>query len=302
MYRKLFALRTYRRRFIVTVLAIFGATVTITQLVLWISGVKGGTALAASLVTTTPLGLLFALRTSLPKADVTFRHDSVTAPVRVRIGDIFAPADSVTVITMNRHFDTAPPWVSADSLITQLIQREYAGRPADLRDAILKEIALDQEAEHSVGEIVRIMSGHRSYLLLAAADRHELARSAVAVEAVWSSLSRLWEYARLNNISSLRVPVIGSGFARAQVGRVPLLILLLTSYLTAAMEMPICGLEIVLHPDDTDLDLLELVRGYCDILGHRTTEQKPLIRNTSPERAIVQSAPRRAGECIRVPF
>jgi hypothetical protein len=56
---------------------------------------------------------------------------------------------------------------------------------------------------------------------------------------------------------------------------VPLLILLLTSYLTAAMEMPICGLEIALHSDD-DLDLLELVKAYCDILGYLTIEQKPL--------------------------
>jgi len=288
MYRKLFALRTYRRRFTVTLLAFFGATVTVTQLVLWISGVKGGTALAASLITMTPIGLAFALRASLPKADITFRHDSVTAPVRVRIGDIFAPADSVTVITMNRHFDTAPPWVSADSLVTQLIQREYAGRPGGLRDAMLKEFALDQEAEQPVGEIVRITPGEKPYLLLAVADRHELARSAVAVEAVWSALSRLWQYARLNNVSSLRVPVIGSGFARAQVGRVPLLILLLTSYLTAAMEMPICGLEVVLSPDDTDLDLLELVKAYCEILGYRTTGQKPLAREYQPERAAGQ--------------
>jgi hypothetical protein len=62
---------------------------------------------------------------------------------------------------------------------------------------------------------------------------------------------------------------------------VRLLILLLTSYLTASMEMPICGLAIVLRPDDTDLDLLELVKAYCDILGYRTTDQKPLMRNTS---------------------
>ena len=244
--------------------------------------------LAASLIAIAPIGLAFALRASLPKADITFRHDSVTAPVRVRIGDIFAPADSVTVITMNRHFDAAPPWVSADSLITQLIQREYAGRPGDLHDAIVKEVPLDHEAEQSVGEIVRIMPDQKPYLLLAVADRHELARSAVPVEAVWSALSRLWQYARLNNISSLRVPVIGSGFARAQVGRVPLLILLLTSYLTAAMEMPICGLEIVLRPDDTDLDLLELVKSYCDILGYRTTDQKPLTREYQPERVAGQ--------------
>jgi Domain of unknown function (DUF6430) len=274
MYWKLFALRTYRRRVLVTLLAFLGATVTVTQLVLWISGTKGGPALGVSLVTLAPIGVVFALLVSLPKSDITFRHDSATAPVRVLIGDILAETNSATVITVNRHFDTAPPWVSGDSLIAQLIEREYAGRPADLRDTIVSELDCDQETEHPVGEIVRITGDRGTYLLLAVADRHELARSTVAVEAVWTSLSRLWQYARLNNISRLRVPVIGSGFARAQVGRVPLLILLLTSYLTAAMEIPICALEIVLHSDDTDLDVLELVKAYCDILGYRATDQK----------------------------
>jgi Domain of unknown function (DUF6430) len=276
MYRRLFALRTYRRRVIITLLAFFGATVTITQLVLWISGVKVGTALAISLITLTPIGVAFALRVSLPKADISFRHDSATAPVRVLIGDIFAVTDAVVVITMNRHFDTAHPWVSGDSLVTQLIQRCYADRPDELRNAILRELALEQEGEQPTGKIASISASKNTYLLLAVADRHDQTRSSVAVDAVWSSLSRLWQYARLNNISGLRVPVIGSGFARAQVGRVPLIILLLTSYLTAAMEMPVCGLEIVLHPDDTDLDLLELIKAYCDILGYRAIDQKPL--------------------------
>ena len=281
MYRKMFTLRTYRRRLVVTLLAFLGATVTVTQLVLWISGVKGGTALGISLAVLAPVGVVFALRVSLPNTEMTFRHDSVTAPVRVLIGDIFAETDSVAVITMNRYFDTAPPWVSGDSLIAQLNQREYPGRAGDLRDAILKELACDQETEHPVGDIVRITADRKTYLLLAVSDRHELARSTVAVEEVWSALSRLWQYVRLNNISGLRVPVIGSGFARAQVGRVPLVILLLTSYLTAAMERPICGLEIVLDPDETDLDLLELVKAYCDILGYRATDQKPPANRTS---------------------
>jgi Domain of unknown function (DUF6430) len=276
MYRKLFTLRTYRRRVIITLLAFFGATVTVAQLALWISGVKGGIALALSLILLTPIGVVFALRASLPKADIYFRHDLATAPVRVLIGDIFATADAVIVITMNRHFDTAYPWVSGNSLVTQLIERCYADRPGELRSGILEELALEQEGEQPVGKIVRISVSKNTYLLLAVADRHEQTRSSVAVDAVWSSLSQLWQYARLSNISSLRVPVIGSGFARSHVGRVPLIILLLTSYLTAAMEMPICGLEIVLHPDDADLDLLELVKSYCEILGYRAIDQKPL--------------------------
>lgn len=279
MYHKLFMLRTYRRRVLVTLLAFFGATVTLVQLALWISGATGGTELALPLVILAPLGIVFAIRASLPKADMTFLHDSVSARLRVLVGDIFATSNASIVITMNRHFDTAEPWASANSLITQLAQRNYADHPDKLRDAILRELDVDEESEQPLGSIVRVSTSDNTYLLLAVADRHEQTRSSVAVDAVWTSLSRLWQYARKNNISRLRLPVIGSGFARAQVGRVPLILLLLTSYVTAAMEMPICGLEVILHPDDADPDLLELVRSYCDILGYKIIEQKTLGEN-----------------------
>jgi hypothetical protein len=276
MYRKLFRLRTYRRRVAVSLLAFFGATVTLAQLALWISGATGGIELALPLLILAPIGIVFAFRVSLPKADMTFRHDSVNTSLRILAGDIFAACNASIVITMDRHFDTAEPWASGNSLITQLVQRNYIDHPDELRNAILKGLDVNEEDEQPLGRIVRISTSDNTYLLLAVADRHEQTRSSVAVDSVWTSLSGLWQYARKNNISSLRLPVIGSGFARAQVGRVPLILLLLTSYVTATMEMPICGLEVVLHPDDADPDLLELVRAYCDILGYKITEQKAL--------------------------
>jgi hypothetical protein len=279
MYRKLFALGTYRRRVIISLFAFFGATATLAQIALWISGITGGIELALPLVILAPIGIVFALRTSLPKADMTFRHDSVSTRLRILVGDIFAASNASIVITMDRHFDTAEPWASGNSLITQLAQRNFADHADELRSAILSELEVDEEDEQPLGRIVSIPTSNNTYLLLAVADRHEQTRSSVAVDAVWTSLSRLWQYARKNNISGLRLPVIGSGFARAQVGRVPLILLLLTSYVTAAMEMPICGLEVVLHPDDADPDLLELVRSYCDILGYKIIEQKAIAES-----------------------
>jgi Domain of unknown function (DUF6430) len=276
MYQRLLTLHTYRRRVVVSLLAFFGATVTLTQIALWISGASGGSELALPLAILAPIGIVFALRVSLPKADMTFRHDSASAPLRVLVSDIFAANNANIVVTMNRYFDTAGPWVSDNSLISQLMQRSYTDNPDELRNAIRRDLAFDGGGEQPVGTIVRASTSSNTYLLLAVADRHEQTRSSVAVDAVWTSLSRLWQYARKNNVSSLRLPVIGSGFARAQVGRVPLILLLLTSYLTAAMEMPICEVEIVLHPDDADPDLLELVKSYCDILGYKTIEQKAL--------------------------
>lgn len=279
MYRKLFALSTYRRRVIISLFAFFGATATLAQIALWISGITGGIELALPLVILAPIGIVFALRTSLPKADMTFRHDSVSTRLRILVGDIFAASNASIVITMDRHFDTAEPWASGNSLITQLARRNFADQADELRSAILNELEVDEEGEQPLGRIVSIPASNNTYLLLAVADRHEQTRSSVAVDAVWTSLSRLWHYARKNNISCLRLPVIGSGFARAQVGRVPLILLLLTSYVTATMEMPICGLEVVLHPDDADPDLLELVRSYCDMLGYKIIEQKAIAES-----------------------
>jgi hypothetical protein len=261
---------------VVSLLAFFGATVTLGQLALWISGTTGGVALGLPLAILAPIGIVFAMRVSLPKADMTFHHHSASAPLRILVGDLFARDNATIVVTMNCHFDTASPWVSSDSLIAQLVERYYIHNPDELRNAILRGLPFEEEREQPVGTIVRISAGTNTYLLVAVAGRHEQTRSSVAVDSVWASLSCLWQYARKNNISSLRIPVIGSGFARAQVGRGPLLLLLLTSYLTAAMEMPICGLEIILHPADADPDLLELVRAYCDILGYKAIEQKVL--------------------------
>jgi Domain of unknown function (DUF6430) len=259
----------------VSLLAFFGATVTLAQLAVWISGASGGI-VALPLAILAPIGIVFAVRISLPKADITFRHDLASAPLRVLVGDIFATNNAIIVITMNRHFDTADPWVSGNSLIAQFVQRHYTEDPGELRNTILRELAIEEESEQSLGRIVRIATDSNTYLLLAVSDRHEQTRSSVAVDEVWTSLSQLWQYARKNNISSLRLPVIGSGFARAQVGRVPLILLLLTSYITAAMEMPTCGLELVLSRDDADPDLLELIKAYCEILGYKIIEQKAL--------------------------
>jgi hypothetical protein len=62
---------------------------------------------------------------------------------------------------------------------------------------------------------------------------------------------------------------VAVGFARAKVGLTPLLMLQLTSYVTSAMEYPICAMRIVLAPDSTDLDLFEATTSYCESLGLR---------------------------------
>jgi Thoeris protein ThsA, Macro domain len=275
VYPKLFAVRSYRRSVGVTLLTFFGATATLGQIVLWVLGISGGAALTYTVIGCVLVGVIFALRASLPSADILFRHPTSGSTVRLLVGNLFDAPDRAIVITMNRYFDTTPEWVSKESLVGQLLRGPFAGRDQEFRNSILGQLQCETEKEHPVGEIVSLDGAGVSYLFLAVADRNEETRSTVAVDAVWESLSRLWRYARRHNLAVLRMPVIGSGYARARVGLAPMLVLLLSSYLTSAMEAPICDLEIVLHPSIADPDLLELTKAYCETLGYKSLDKRP---------------------------
>jgi hypothetical protein len=274
VYKKLLTLRSYRRRVTVTLLAFFGATASVGQLILWLIGVSGGVALTYTLIVLIPIGALLALRAALPSAEVLFQHPAVGSTLRLSVGNLFDASDVPIVITMNRYFDTSPPWASRNSLIGQLMDGPFAGISEEFRASILAQLKCETEQEQPLGEIVRINHTNIEYLLLAVADRSDETRSTVAVDEVWTSLSRLWRYARQNDLPALRIPVVGSGYARAHVGRIPMLIILLTSYLTSAMETPICDIEIVIHPSDADPDVLELAKSYCEILGYKGRDQR----------------------------
>jgi hypothetical protein len=140
VYWQLLKLKSYRRRVTVSLLAFFGATVSVGQLILWVSGVPGGAALAYTLVVLIPIGVIFALRASLPPADVLFRHAAVASNLRLLVGNLFNTSDATIVVTMNRYFDTSSEWVSRDSLIGQLLAGPFAGKSEDLRNFILAQL------------------------------------------------------------------------------------------------------------------------------------------------------------------
>ncbi len=121
--------------------------------------------------------------------------------LRDRADVILTPDQRVRVFISSTLGERAAERAAARRAITGL-HLGYVGRPDELRGAILKELALEEESEQPVGKIARIPAGKNTYLLLAVADRHEQTRSTVAVDAVWSSLSQLWQYARLNNMTS----------------------------------------------------------------------------------------------------
>lgn len=287
---KLLKIPSFRRRFALTVLAFVGATTSIAQLLLWTLGLDDNGFLRLSLLGIIPIGVLIALLHSIPPDSLAFRHPTALASINITVGDLFARSKTTEVVTVNRYFDTDPEWAPPGSLIAQLANRRYGGDLSQLRGLILSRISEISIEKQAIGRILRISTSNTDTLLLALTERYEEKRSSVLVDDIWTALGELWRYARQHNIETLRVPIIGSGFARAQVGQVPLLVLLLTSYVTSAMEMPICSLEIVLWPDSTDVELLELAKLYCETLGFRAVESHTSTVNDDRLNIVVVSS------------
>jgi Domain of unknown function (DUF6430) len=273
VYRSLWRAHSYRRRVGLALLAFFGATASIGQLALWAAGLSGGIAVTVSIAILAPFGIVIAMTSALPPGDVKLRHPNIGSHLRIRIGDLFDSENTSVVITMNRRFDTALEWVAEASLISQLIRR------INVDPSVAKQFCKPQfnrDAEAAIGEVVTIRHLNDSYLCLAVTNRSIVSRSTVVIDEIWTALNQLWHYARLHNISQLTVPIIGAGFARAQMGRTLLLTLLLTSYLTASTEMPVCDLEVIVHPADADPELLEFAKSYSDLLGYRIVKSNPI--------------------------
>ena len=171
-----------------------------------------------------------------PPHRIEMRHPTFNARITVEPGNLLDETDGVIVITTNRNYDTSVEWVSELSLIAQLSARWYGvDGEQKLDQAIAIALGTDSVVEQPVGTVVELSHGGQRALLLAVAQRHEETRSAVVAHDIWVALTGLWRHIRATNTSKVYVPVIGSGFARAQVGQVPLLMLLLTAYVTASM-------------------------------------------------------------------
>lgn len=212
-------------------------------------------------------GLIAAGWSGLPSSELHLMHRSFNAEVNLVVGDLLAISDLPIAVTVNRHVDCFPD-VSPGSLIAQLAIHEQ--HPADSLESDIRSAVGGSDLPLPLGTIVEVpRRGSESALLVAITSRHETNGSAVVVDEIWRSLTSLWDNVRARNAGGVACPVIGSGYARAQIGFVPLLLLQLSSYITSSMEMPIGALTIIVLPQDGTADVFQLVEDFCVELGFR---------------------------------
>lgn len=272
---------SYRKRVLVSVFAYLGALATVLEVLERTAG-DPYTSYANNLwvlVGSAVLGSVVVLLATLPSNRYEFVHGSYPARITIEVRDLLSAPDDIVVLTANRHFDSVPKdpqdhqdrsRVAPGSLIAQMGRHWYPdGDGHDLERLIAARTGATPGAtEHPVGATVELAGpGGERVLLLAVARRGEQKLSTVLIDDIWAALSQLWAYARRTGPRSIALPVIGSGYANAEVGPNPLLMLLITSYVTAAMEEPICPIRIVLPTQAHDLGAFEVAQSYCASLG-----------------------------------
>jgi hypothetical protein len=274
---------SYRKRAVVSVFAYLGALATVLEVIERTAGdqvttwannlwVVIGTAVAGSVV------VLFS---TLPSNRYEFVHGSYPARITIEVRDLLSAPDDFVVLTANRFFDSVPidpdhqgdrSRVAAGSLIAQLGRRWFpTGDGRDIERMITTRTSTTPgTTEHPVGTVVELHgAGGERVVLLGVSRRGDQKLSTVLIDDIWTALSQLWAYARRTGPRSIALPVIGSGYANAEVGPNPLLMLLITSYVTAAMEEPVCPIRIVLPRDAHDLSAFEVAQSYCESLGFK---------------------------------
>lgn len=253
-----------RRRLGLRLLAYSGAFATAYQIWLFLGGAEiAGTWLLMAFT----CGLIAAVWSGLPTSELHLVHRSFNSEINLVVGDLLATANIPIALTVNRHVDL-PPDVSQGSLIAQLAIHEQ--HPAEMLGPEVRAALEGRGLPLSLGTIVEVSRrASEPALLLAITSRHETNGSAVVVDEVWRSLTCLWDEVRARNANGIACPVVGSGYARAQVGFVPLLLLQLSSYITSSMEVPIGPLTIVVLPQDGTADVFQLVEDFCVELGFR---------------------------------
>lgn len=269
--RQLMASRSFRSRLLVNCLAFLGAAATALQVVIWIFDLdeaRSSIWIALFLL----LGLIVVIWRSAPEQSVEYYNPAFAARIIIEAGDLLAPENSPAVITSNRHLDTGTEWVADTSLMGQVCTMWYGdgleGRRL-MREAVSAHTGQPPGFEHPLGTVVPVTQHGQSVLILAVSSRDPETRSAVLIDDIWTALSGLWTHARRQDLHTLSVPIIGSGFAKAQVGPLPLLVLMLTSYVTAAMERPVCTLRIILPTQVVAPAMFEVTKTYCESLGFK---------------------------------
>jgi hypothetical protein len=215
----------------------------------------------------TAVSLIIALATNLPRRSFSHALSSPDSVIEIKIGDLFDESDHL-VIGANDVFDTElgeviRPTSVQGQFLTRIYNNDQARLDADI-DAALARLRLQPIEEstkikgktwrYPVGTTIVLGAGNRHFFLSAYGFMGNDLRVKSTADAIWNSLSKLWEQVRLKGHGlNIAIPVVGSDLARTNLPRMALIKLIIISFIAASKkELVARKLTVVIHPKDLD--------------------------------------------------
>jgi hypothetical protein len=213
------------------------------------------------------LSLVIALATNMPRRSLSRSLSSPDCTIEIKIGDLFDEPGHL-VIGANDVFDTELGEVIRPSsvqgqFLTRIYNNDQARLDAEIEAALVPlHYKRMQEPTKIKGKIWRypvgtplvLGSAERRYFLIAYGFMGNDLRVKSTADAIWSSLSKLWEQVRLKGHGlNIAIPVIGSDLARTNLPRMALIELIIISFIAASKkEFVARRLTVMIHPKDLD--------------------------------------------------
>jgi len=209
-----------------------------------------------------PLVLLFVLVITYlsvrPKKALKYKIPGRNQSIEIIVDDIFNHKN--IVITADRALSTDR--IGRESLVTQLLEKEphfktvltsYKNKESDfklLKSGAVINLIDDLKTSTSTTD----QSTFEDVLLLACGSPSEN-----GTDTDWSSLSEsftgLWQHLRAENMQSIAIPVIGSGYSKARLNHSAILQMILLSYVSANKDKTIVkSIKIVVDEEDYSWD------------------------------------------------
>lgn len=206
-----------------------------------------------------------------------YRHHG-TWTIRISRQDLY-DCETPVVVTVDRLASTAPATVGPDSLVSGLVERWFGGDRQALENAIVN--AGPRDILHPTGHTLAFAAGTRTGWLYCLADP-----AVPGARTSWLELAvghhRLWSTLRPGNLEEIAVPVLGSGFARAQLSFDGLLSMLILSFHAASIQGLVTRtLHVCIRDEDFSTRILTAAGRQLRLLGYQRTDLPPETRSRS---------------------
>lgn len=205
----------------------------------------------------------------IPRFRGRFAFESGLWGIELNVGDLFDQGSGI-VVTVDRRLSLDLDQTGPDSLVSQLVGRWFERDSRKLQEQLAINPPDPHEADLAPGSTIRFSGPGGSYGWLFCLSTKTPDGSHTTWQDLASAYSALWTAMRRENSSSVVVPVIGAGFARAQLSFNGLLLFLILSFHAASLERPVTkNLKIVVSHEDFDPRAFSAASELLGYLGYK---------------------------------